>query len=209
MHTMTRYAYLIWLTGLSLTSATLGHAQGRGGGGGGHAGGGAGGGGFGAGGPPASMPAARPSTPPASRPATTPPSQAQHGSDTAAQHGAAPAARQLADTMKSINQSSFDARMQLLKTADMSLKENRDALKKIQSDARKLRADARETFKAALDEVKTKDAELADSIKEARHTDAAGWEKSREKLAAAHQHYQDAMARLETARKNGETPPKG
>lgn len=204
MHHSTRKFHLGIATALALIAATLGHAQGRGGGAGRPSGVG--------GGAPSSFPAARPSTAPApaTHPATTPPAQAQHGADTAAAHGAAsPAALQLAASMKDINQTSFDARMQLLKNADMSVKENRDALKKIQSDARDLRGEAREKFKAALDDVKAKDAELESSVAEARDTDAAGWQKAREKVAAAYQHHLEAQARLDAARKNGDNPPQG
>ena len=144
-----------------------------------------------------------------SRPSSAPPAQAQLGLNTAADHGAAsPAALQLAASMKDINQTSFAARAQLLESADMSLKVNRDALKKIQDDARDLRGEAREKFQAALDDVKAKNAELESSVKAARNTDAVGWQESREKVAVSYQHYLDAQARLEVARKNGGNPPK-
>lgn len=111
--------------------------------------------------------------------------------------------------MKDINQSTFEARRQLLRDADMSLKENREALRDIQREARELRGEAHERFMAAVDEVKASDAALKKSLKEARNTDAAGWQHSREKVAAAYQNYLEAMARLEAARAKPAPQPKG
>ncbi len=109
--------------------------------------------------------------------------------------------------MKQINRTSFEARRELLKNMDMSEEASRDALKKIQSDARALRGDARIEFKTALEEVKQRKDELDQAKKAANHADAQAWEKARGALTAASQNYLDAMARLE-ARKAG-TPPKG
>lgn len=147
---------------------------------------------------------------PAPRPDAMPPAQSHRGLATAAAHGAvAPAAQQLASAMKDINQSTFEARRQLLKDADMSLKENREALRDIQREARELRGEAHERFMAAVDEVKASDAALKKSLKEARNTDAAGWQHSRDKVAAAYQKYLEAMARLEAARAKPTPQPRG
>ena len=109
--------------------------------------------------------------------------------------------------MKQINRTSFEARRELLKNMDMSEEASRDALKKIQSEARDLRGDARIEFKTALEEVKQRKHELDQARKAASHADAQAWEKAREALTGASQNYLDAMTRLE-ARKAG-TPPKG
>lgn len=109
--------------------------------------------------------------------------------------------------MKQINQTSFEARRDLLSNMDMSEEANREALRKIQSDARNLRGEARAEFKTALDDVKQRQQELDEAKKGAEHADAQAWEKARGALTAASQNYLDAMARLE-ARKAG-TPPKG
>lgn len=111
--------------------------------------------------------------------------------------------------MKDINQSAFEARRQLLRDADMSLKENREALRDIQREARELRGEAHERFLAAVDEVKAGDAALKKVLKEARNTDAAGWQHSREKVAAAYRKYLEAMGRLEAARARPAPQPKG
>ena len=101
---------------------------------------------------------------------------------------------------------SFEARKDLLKNLDMSDEASRDALKKIQSDARDLRGDARTEFKTALDEVKQRKGEVDTARKAANRADAQAWEKAREALGAAYQNYADAMARLEA--KKTATPPK-
>ena len=112
---------------------------------------------------------------------------------------AAPAAapgQQLANSMKDINQTAFAQRRELLNSVDMRLESSRDALKKIQTDAKASRADARADFKAALDEVKTRETELTAAAKAARDANEAGWEANRSALARAHQAHADALARL-------------
>jgi hypothetical protein len=78
---------------------------------------------------------------------------------------ASTAAHGLAASMHDINQTSFAQRRELHETLDMRLKSSRDALKKIQSDAKDLRADARADFKAALAEVKQRETDLTDAMK--------------------------------------------
>jgi len=195
MKANTRIKYISLLAGATLLTAPVIYA--RGAGGGGPPAGGPPGGGFG-GGNAGQM----------SRPSQVRPPQADKGLATATERGsAAPAAQELATTMRQINQTSFDARRELLKNMDMSEEASRDALKKIQSDARNLRGEARLEFNTALEEVKQRKDELAQAKKAARHADAQAWGKARGALTAASQNYLDAMARLE-AKKNG-VPPKG
>ena len=195
MNTSSRIKFISLLAGATLLTVPIIYA--RGAGGGGPPAGGPPGGGFGGG-----------NSGPTARPSQIRPQQAEKGLDTAAERGsAAPAAQDLATTMKQINQTSFEARRDLLSNMDMSEEANRAALKKIQRDARDLRGEARLEFKAALEEVKQRKDELAQAKKAARHADAQAWEKARGALTAASQNYLDAMARLE-AKKNG-VPPKG
>lgn len=193
MKAASRIKFISLLAGATLLTAPIIYA--RGGGGppaGGHPGGGFGGG----------------NTGQMSRPSQARPSQADKGLATATERGsAAPAAQDLATTMRRINQTSFESRRELLKNMDMSEEASRDALKKIQSDARELRGDARLEFNTALEEVKQRRGELNKAKKAASHADAQAWEKARGALTAASQNYLDAMARLE-AKKAG-IPPKG
>lgn len=189
---------ILALAGLVLAAGTVTSAQGRGGGG---APAHAGGAGFAA--PHSFAPPSHPMPAPL-HPAPMTAAQGQPANRP--EHSAAAPAQQLAADMKAINQTAFNDRKALLKDADMSLAANRDALKKIQSDARTMRADAREKFQAALADVKARDDDLTAAIKEAQNSDAPGWDKAREKLAAAHQHYLDAMARLAQVRHDGEAP---
>src|SRR5258708_328029 len=193
MKTTSQIKFISLLAGVVLLTAPAIYARG----GSGAPAGGPPGGGFGGGSPAA-----------VSRPSPTRPEQADRGLSTASEHSsAALAAQDLATTMKQINQTSFEARRELLKNMDMSEEASGDALRKIQSDARELRGEARTEFKTALEEVKQRKEELDKAKKAASHADAQAWEKARAALTAASQNYLDAVARLE-ARKAG-TPPKG
>lgn len=202
MKTTSVIRYISLLAGAALLLTPLSHAQGKSGGGGAPAGG--------PGMQPSLFRAPAPAPPrpaPANRPSSTPPAQADKGMTAAPGHdSAAPAAQNLSASMKEINQTSFEARKDLLKNLDMSDEASRDALKKIQSDARDLRGDARTEFKTALDEVKQRKGEVDTARKAANRADAQAWEKAREALGAAYQNYADAMARLEA--KKTATPPK-
>ena len=139
----------------------------------------------------------RPETPARNPDVARPSTPDNRGVDTAGEHGAAaPAARNLADTMHSINQTSFEARKRVLSDFDMSLSSSRDELRKIQSDARTLRGTARDEFQAALDELKASRADLDKSLKAAKRSDSASWAQKRGELGEAFQHYNDAMSRL-------------
>jgi len=190
------------IIGTYLLAAASALAQGRGAG--------AAGGGMGAGRGPSSFdrsgigapssrpdPWMRPETPARTPDVSRPTMPDNRGIDTAGEHGAAaPAALKLADTMHSINQTSFEARKQLLSDVDMSLSSSRDELRKIQSDARALRGTARDEFRAALDEVKAGRTEVDESVAAAKKSDAASWAEKRGRLNDALQHYSDAMNRL-------------
>jgi chemotaxis protein histidine kinase CheA len=195
MKTTSRIKLVSLLAGATLLTTPIIYA--RGAGGGGPPAGRPPGGGFGGGN---ADPMTRPSQ-------MIRPEHADKGPATAMERGsAAPAAQDLATTMRQINQTSFEARRELLKNMDMSEEASRDALKKMQSDARNLRGEAQLEFKAAMEEVKQRKDELAQAKKAARHADAQAWEKARGALTAASQNYLEAMARLE-AKKKG-VPPK-
>ncbi|MEO7414815.1 MAG: hypothetical protein ABIZ81_15830 [Opitutaceae bacterium] len=169
----------------------------QGGGGGGNSGGGGGpsrGGGAGAGGIGGGNGASnRPAVPdrPADRIA---PAERPDKAD----RSASQPAQQLAHSMQEINQTAFAQRRQLLDSVDMKLESSRDALKKIQTDAKVSRADARAEFKTALDAVKARETELGSAAKAARNANEAGWETNRSALAKAHQAHLDALARLDS-----------
>jgi hypothetical protein len=154
--------------------------------------------------PPAPPAASRPMTPPApARPDATRPELPARGGMDAAASRAAPAAVAglgLAMTQQQINQTAFEARRELLQSADMSLAENREALRAIQSEARTLRGEARTEFRQALGEFRASDRDLQRSIRAANRADAEGWATAQERMAAARQRYAEAMARLEAAR---------
>ena len=118
-----------------------------------------------------------------------------------AARSAAPDAQDLSNAMKSINQTTFSQRKELLDTVDLRLQSSRDSLKQIQADAKASRADARADFKKALVEVKARDSDLNAALKASRKADEAAWGSRRSDLAKANQNYAEAMARLEAARR--------
>jgi hypothetical protein len=184
----------------ALTGA--GYAQGRGGGGGGSGGGQGAGAGHGAGGssmnnmPSSSPGASRRDTP--GKPADVP---------SAAPRSAAPAAQNLSGAMKDINSVAFAQRREVHDTMDMKLKSSRDALKEIQADAKASRVDARDDFKAALEDVKARERDVGVALKASRGADEANWEARRTALARADQNFADAIVRLRALPKPP-TPPK-
>jgi hypothetical protein len=113
------------------------------------------------------------------------------------EHSASGAAHGLANAMHDINQTAFAQRRELHESLDMRLKSSHDALKQIQTNAKNARVDARADFKAALDQVKSREKELTDALKVSRKATEANWEPSRQTLARAYQNHADAMARLE------------
>jgi hypothetical protein len=128
--------------------------------------------------------------------------------DTAASRAnpAAAAGLGMAVTQQQINQTAFEARRELLQTADMSLLENREALRAIQTEARSLRGEARTEFRQALSELRASDRDMQRSITAANRADADGWSKAQERMEAARQRYAEAMARLESARRGPPAP---
>src|SRR4051812_44270497 len=177
MKTQNAVSLLALVSSLALLPTRVGAAQGGGNGGGAPRGGGANAGGVGNGAGPGSGPAMPRPTPdfptvpdrPDRGPATptVPSEKSNHASDRAAP------AQQLADSMHDINQAAFADRRQLLDSVDMRVSSSRDALKKIQSDAKDLRADARADFKSALDTVKAREDDLAAATKAARGANEA------------------------------------
>lgn len=154
---------------------------------------------------PSAPPAAsRPDAPDSSNRRTDRPSDptASLPPDTGKGHGkgdrsASSAAAGLAAAMHDINQTSFAQRRELHESLDLRLKSSRDALKKIQSDAKDLRADARANFKSALDEVKKREGELDNALKASKKSDEARWNGNRDLLSRAYRNHADALARLE------------
>ncbi len=121
----------------------------------------------------------------------------------AAGRSASADALQLAATMHSINQTTFDARTQLVHSVDMRLKSSRHELHELQANARDLRADAREKFRTDLRQLKARNAELKAAIKGTKDADDSAWTTRREALATAYQHYAEAMADLEADARDG------
>jgi hypothetical protein len=113
------------------------------------------------------------------------------------ERSASGAAQGLASSMHEINQTAFAQRRELHDSLDMRLKSSRDALKQIQTSAKNARVDARADFKTALDDVKSREGELAGALKASRKATEANWEPNRQALARAYQNHADALARLE------------
>ena len=118
-----------------------------------------------------------------------------------ATRSAAPAARDLSDSMKSVNQTAYAQRKDLIESVDLRLQSSRDSLKQIQAEAKASRADEREDFKQALAAVKERESELNSAVKATRNADEAAWEARRGELAKANQNFAEAMARLDAARR--------
>lgn len=188
--------------GVAVAALAVAPAYGQGkGGGNSNAGGGKG--------PDSGRPAPEASRPeaPDRKPDSKPHPKPQGGADNATvddgkgpakgQRSASTAAHGLAGSMHEINQTSFAQRRELHDSLDMRLKSSRDALKQVQADAKHLRADARNDFKAALDGVKSRDKELENALKSSRKATEANWDTQRESLARAHRNHADAVARLE------------
>jgi hypothetical protein len=176
------------------------YGQGKGGGGGrGGGGGNAQGFGHGGGGPPESREAEKPradhprsvEAPDESKPRRdeTPKPNAR---------SAKPAAQELSASMHEINQASFAQRQQLHDTLDMRLKSSREALKRIQSEAKDLRGAARDDFKEALEAVKMREKNLNQALGVARKSREANWEADRGALGRAYRDFDDALHRLES-----------
>lgn len=110
---------------------------------------------------------------------------------------ASAAAHGLASSMHDINRTAFAQRRELHDSLDMRLKSSRDALKQIQANAKNARADARTDFKAALDQVKSRENELSKALKASRKANEANWESNRQALARAYQNHADALTKLE------------
>lgn len=125
------------------------------------------------------------------------PDNANAASEHANPNSAAPDAQQLVSSIHDINQTAFKERRQLLDSVDMRLKSSRDALRRIQSNAREARADAHGDFKASLDEAKLRDRELDAAVKASRDANEANWEARRTALAQANERFNVAMTRLE------------
>ncbi len=196
----TYHALMLALVAISASPA---FAQGKGGGNSGAGGQGKGNdGGFDR--PSAPPAASRPDAPDSSNRRADRPADHAAGvpHDTGKGHGkgdpsASSAAHGLAGSMHDINQASFSQRRELHESLDMRLKSSRDALKKIQSDAKDLRADARANFKTALDEVKKRESELDKALKASKKADEARWHGNRDFLSRAYRNHADALARLE------------
>ena len=124
-----------------------------------------------------------------------------------ADRSARPAAQELAGSMHDINQTAFAQRQQLHDTLDMRLKSSRDALKQIQSNAKDLRGDARDQFKASLEVAKAHEKDLNEALKRVHKSNEASWEKDRSALNQAYQNFADSMARLESKVPRPPTPP--
>lgn len=120
--------------------------------------------------------------------------------------GKSAAAQDFAGTMKSINESSFEQRRDIVRNLDMSLETSRAQLRKVQSDAKALRGEARDQFKAALAETKAREKELRTSMKAAQNASPTAWDKAHDDLAAAYQRYNDALRRA-ADRAKVPTPP--
>jgi hypothetical protein len=97
-----------------------------------------------------------------------------------------------------IHSASFDTRDRFVDDVRSRVRESRQALSDLRPNSSDMSKEARDAFKAAIDDAREREKALQRSLRAAQHADAANWETARAQVSADFDAYVAALARVDS-----------